>query len=357
MVDTAKLIIRAGRGGDGAVSFRREKFIPKGGPDGGDGGKGGSIWLEADPNLNTLQDFAHRQKYEAENGGKGTGKKMAGTKGADLIIKVPLGTTIRLLAVPIDENREREIRVKGMKLGTLGRLIPQRRIEGFLQREIDMNEQGMKLLVARGGHGGKGNVHFKSSKTTTPLIAEAGQFGEEYTAELEMKLLADIGLVGLPNAGKSTLLSVLTAARPKIASYAFTTLEPNLGVMKHKGVSRVIADIPGLIEGATEGKGLGTQFLRHIERTQMIAHLVSAEPMEAEKVWKNYMTVKEELKVYSAELSGKMEVVVISKTDLVDADTVKEIEKYFGKKKIKTISVSCGTGEGMEKLKDRLISQ
>ena len=356
MVDTAKLIIRAGRGGDGAVSFRREKFIPKGGPDGGDGGKGGNVWIEADQNLNTLQDFAHRQKYEAENGGKGLGKKKAGPKGQDLVIRVPMGTFVKLRAFPVDEIREKEIRVKGMKLGTLGRLIPQRRILGYEEREIDMNEAEKRILIARGGHGGKGNVHFKSAKTTTPLIAEAGQFGEEYDVELELKLLADIGLVGLPNAGKSTLLSVLTAARPKIASYAFTTLEPNLGVLKHKNISKVIADIPGLIEGASEGKGLGVQFLRHIERTQVVVHLVSVEPMSAEMVWKNYTAVRQELKKYSPELAAKKELVVINKIDLVDENTVTEIEKLFKKKKIAVFSVSCGSGQGIEKLKDSLIS-
>ncbi len=356
MVDTAKLLIRAGRGGDGAVSFRREKFVPKGGPDGGDGGKGGNVWIEVDPNLNTLRDFAHRQKHEAEKGGKGLGKKMAGPKGGDLVIKVPLGTLVKLKGVPIDEIREKEIRVKGMKLGTLGRLIPQQRIVGYLERDIDMNEGDMRVLIARGGRGGKGNVHFKSAKTTTPLIAEAGQFGEEYEAELELKLLADIGLVGLPNAGKSTLLSTLTAARPKIASYAFTTLEPNLGVLKHKNMSKVIADIPGLIEGASEGKGLGTQFLRHIERTQAVIHLVSVEPVEPGDVWSNYISVREELKRYSPELAGKKELVVITKIDLFDEEVVKKIEDYFKKKKVTVMSISCGSGKGLDMLKDKLLS-
>jgi len=218
-----------------------------------------------------------------------------------------------------------------------------------------MAEEGTRILVAKGGKGGRGNVHFKSSKKTTPMFAEAGQPGEVYELELELRLLADIGLIGLPNAGKSTLLSMLTAAQPKIASYAFTTLEPNLGVMRHKGKSKVIADIPGLIEGASEGKGLGTQFLRHITRTKVVVHLVSAEPAEAREVWDNYKVVVAELEKYGMGLSAKKELVVLNKIDLIEKKKAEEIRKYFLKKKIDVIMLSCGNGEGIETLKNKLI--
>ena len=355
MVDSAKLMISAGKGGDGAVSFRREKYVPKGGPDGGDGGKGGNVWIEVDPNLNTLQDFAHRQKFEAEDGQRGGGKKMSGLKGEDLMIKVPLGTIVRLKRVHLEEKQQREVHTKGMNHGVLGALIRQRWIPGVDEKEFDMSDIGMKVLIARGGKGGNGNVHFKSSKNTTPLLAEAGQIGEIYEAEVELKLLADIGLIGLPNAGKSTLLSVITSARPKIASYAFTTLEPSLGVLLHKGKTQVIADIPGLIEGASEGKGLGVRFLKHIERTEMVVHLISVASEEPDAIWNDYQTVRKELKSYSQDLYKKKEIVALNKIDLIDEDSLRQIEKYFTKKKIRTVSISCGTGKGVGELKDKLI--
>src|SRR3989339_540436 len=348
MVDTAKLIIKAGKGGDGAVSFRREKYVPKGGPDGGDGGKGGSVWIEVDSNLNTLLDFAHRQKFEAESGKRGLGKKKSGEKGSDLVIKVPLGTLVRLKRIEKEGGDERQVNVGGMKVGVMGSLLPQRMQIGFVEKEYDMNIEGVKVLMARGGRGGRGNVHFKSSRNTTPLTAEAGQTGEVFEMELELRLLADVGLVGLPNAGKSTMLSILTGARPKIAPYAFTTLEPNLGVMKFKGEVRVIADIPGLIEGASEGKGLGVHFLRHIKRTRILVHLISAEPMDSDEIWKNYLMVRNELEKYSMELLDKKEVVVLNKIDLVDEKLVNKVKNLFKKKKIEILGVSCGTGKGME---------
>lgn len=329
--------------------------MPKGGPDGGDGGNGGSVWVEVDENQNTLQDFSHRQKFEAGDGMKGGSRKKSGSKGDDLVIKVPLGTVIRLSRVEAKDTDSRQVHIKGMKQGVLGKLTQQKRIVGFDEKEFDMNKPGLKILLAKGGRGGRGNVHFKSPRNTTPLLAEAGQKGEVFEAELELKLLADVGLIGLPNAGKSTLLSILTKARPKIASYAFTTLEPNLGVMNYKGKNLVIADIPGLIEGASSGKGLGIQFLRHIERTTMLVHLVSVESSQADKVLASYEEVRKELRYYSKKLAEKKELVVLNKIDLVDEKVLEKIKSEFSKHKIKVLAISCGNGEGVDKLMDRLI--
>ena len=340
MVDQAKLWIRAGNGGNGAVSFRREKFIPKGGPDGGDGGKGGDIYLETDTNMNTLDDFAHRQKFEAENGGKGMGKKMSGAKGDDLIIKVPLGTVVGLQGQALQvENGQ---------------------TQGSAPTVVDFDRKGMRVLVAKGGKGGRGNEHFKSASNTTPMTAEPGEMGERYDVEMSLKLLADVGLVGLPNAGKSTLLSVLSNARPKVADYEFTTLEPNLGVLKTQGKNLVIADIPGLIEGASEGKGLGTKFLKHIERTKVLVHLVAADLQsqalqgESVTVWENYQKIRKELKNYGGEIDKKEEIVVLSKIDLVSEDNIKEMVEYFKKKKIDILPISSGNGQGLAELKLKL---
>jgi len=340
MVDQAKLWIRAGKGGNGAVSFRREKFIPKGGPDGGDGGKGGNVYLETDNNQNTLDDFAHRQKFEAENGGKGMGKKMSGAKGDDLIIKVPLGTVVGLQGQALQvENGQ---------------------TQGSAPTVVDFDRKGMRVLVAKGGKGGRGNEHFKSASNTTPMTAEPGEMGERYDVEMSLKLLADVGLVGLPNAGKSTLLSVLSNARPKVADYEFTTLEPNLGVLKTQGKNLVIADIPGLIEGASEGKGLGTKFLKHIERTKVLVHLVAADLQsqalqgESVTVWENYQKIRKELKNYGGEIDKKEEIVVLSKIDLVSEDNIKEMVEYFKKKKIDILPISSGNGQGLAELKLKL---
>ena len=340
MVDQAKLWIRAGNGGNGAVSFRREKFIPKGGPDGGDGGKGGDIYLETDTNMNTLDDFAHRQKFEATDGGKGRGKKMSGAKGDDLIIKVPLGTVVGLQGQALQvENGQ---------------------TQGSAPTVVDFDRKGMRVLVAKGGKGGRGNEHFKSASNTTPMTAEPGEMGERYDVEMSLKLLADVGLVGLPNAGKSTLLSVLSNARPKVADYEFTTLEPNLGVLKTQGKNLVIADIPGLIEGASEGKGLGTKFLKHIERTKVLVHLVAADLQsqalqgESVTVWENYQKIRKELKNYGGEIDKKEEIVVLSKIDLVSEDNIKEMVEYFKKKKIDILPISSGNGQGLAELKLKL---
>lgn len=355
MVDQAKILIRAGKGGNGAVSFRREKFIPKGGPDGGDGGKGGSVYLESDANQNTLDDFAHRQKFEAQNGGKGMGKKMSGAKGEDLIIKVPLGTIVTLRPINKGKIETENIAVRGVTQGQIGRLtlkeIPE--IESP-EKVIDFNEKGMSVLIAKGGIGGRGNVHFMSAKVTTPMTAEQGQIGQSYQVELSLKLLADVGLVGLPNAGKSTLLSVLSNARPKVADYEFTTLEPNLGVLRlAQDRSLVIADIPGLIEGASEGKGLGTKFLKHIERTKILVHLVPAGE-DPEECFRNYQKIRNELMSYGSEIEKKEEIVVLSKTDLVSEEKVKEIQKYFKKKKMEILPISSANQKGIANLIARM---
>ncbi|OGD83694.1 hypothetical protein A2572_01530 [Candidatus Collierbacteria bacterium RIFOXYD1_FULL_40_9] len=324
MVDFVHVSVKAGKGGNGSVSFRRERFIPKGGPDGGDGGKGGNVYFETDSNLNTLAAFNHNQKLWAENGKNGLGKKMFGAKGMDLVVKVPVGTTLHLKALD------------GRAMDLL---------------DIDMDKLNMKLLIAKGGKGGKGNVHFKSSRNTTPRTAEDGAPGEEFDLKMELKLLADIGLVGLPNAGKSTLLAAITKATPKIADYEFTTLEPNLGVMEHKGESVVVADIPGLIEGASDGKGLGIQFLKHIERTKKIAHLVSVVPVNPEEIYGNYLKVRMELTAYGELLKEKREIVFLSKIDLINEDQLEKVVGYFKKKKIKTLPLSVANGTGLEKLK------
>jgi len=284
-VDTATVTIQAGKGGDGAVSFRHEIYVDKGGPDGGDGGRGGNVIFEATQNLNTLIDFRYQPKLKAENGAAGSKRKKHGISGQDLIVKVPMGTIIRRDGTVI----------------------------------ADLTTHGQQAIVARGGDGGYGNAHFKSSVRQTPRMAERGEPGDAFQAELELKLLADIGLVGLPNAGKSTFLSVVTNARPEIAHYAFTTLTPNLGVADIDQSSLLIADIPGLIEGAAEGKGLGDQFLRHVERTAVLLHLIDA---YGNDVAADYQTIRDELAKYSEDLAGRPEVVALTKTDGLDDEMI-----------------------------------
>lgn len=355
MVDQAKILIIAGTGGDGSISFRREKFVPKGGPDGGDGGKGGSVYVETDPNETTLRDFSHMQEFRATDGLKGSGKRMSGLKGKDATIRVPLGTIMKLKKIDLSDGGDRQIIVKGMAKGMMGTLIEQKKIERSEDfAVIDFDKPGTRYLVAKGGKGGMGNFHFKSSKNTTPRHAIAGQAGEAFEVEMELKLLADIGLIGLPNAGKSTLLSMLSNAKPKIADYAFTTLEPNMGVMKFKERSLVIADIPGLIEGASEGKGLGVQFLKHVERTKILVHVIGSVE-NIEETWKSYKTVRDELKKYSKDLMKKKEVVVLNKIDLISEEMVKEIVLYFKSKKVAILPISCGNNVGIDELKKKLI--
>ena len=287
-VDTAKVNLKAGKGGDGAVSFRREIYIPKGGPDGGDGGKGGSIIFKADKDTNTLLDFKFTPILTAEDGKNGSGTRSAGRSGKDLIVEVPIGTVV-------------------YKAGEERVLL------------ADLVKDGQEAVIAKGGDGGFGNAHFKSSTRQAPIIAEVGEPGEEFEAELELKLLADVGLVGLPNAGKSTFLSVVSNAKPEIADYPFTTLTPNLGIAKVNDGSILIADIPGLIEGASEGKGLGHDFLRHVDRTAVLLHLVDVYNNDAGEAYK---TIRTELEKYS-DLKDRPEIVALTKCEGVDEEIVK----------------------------------
>jgi len=310
-VDTAKVLIQAGKGGDGAVSFRREIYVDKGGPDGGVGGKGGDVVFEATENLNTLIDFRYKPELKAQSGANGAKANRAGKSGEDLIVKVPMGTVVKRDGVVI----------------------------------ADLTHNGERKVVAVGGDGGFGNAHFKSSVRQTPRMAELGEQGEMFEAELELKLLADVGLVGFPNAGKSTFLSVVSNATPEIADYAFTTLTPNLGVADIDTTSLLIADIPGLIEGASVGKGLGDAFLRHVERTSVLLHLID---IYADDVAAAYKTIRLELASYSPELLNRPEVVALTKIDGVDDDIVAmqmdSLKEVVGKAPIFAISSSAHKG-------------
>ncbi|MBR2997391.1 GTPase ObgE [Candidatus Saccharibacteria bacterium] len=323
-VDTAKVKLEAGKGGDGAVSFRHEIYIPKGGPDGGDGGRGGSIIFQADKDTNTLLDFRYNPILRAENGRNGAGQRAAGRSGRDLIVKVPIGTIV---------YRE-------------GNLL------------ADLTEDGQQAVIAHGGDGGFGNAHFKSSTRQTPRIAEVGEPGEAFEAELELKLLADVGLVGLPNAGKSTFLSVVSNATPEIANYPFTTITPNLGVATIDGQDLLIADIPGLIEGASEGKGLGHAFLRHIDRTAVLLHLIDVYNDDAGKA---YQTIRDELAKYS-DLKNRPEIVALAKCEGLDPEIIKmqqaAILKINPDAKVFTISAQAhqGIDDLLRELKDEVLS-
>jgi GTP-binding protein len=321
-VDEATIKVKAGDGGTGCVSFRREKFIPKGGPDGGDGGDGGDVILVADVNKNTLLDFMGRPHWKAGRGEAGMGKKMYGKNGEDKVISVPPGTLI------FDAEH------------------------GILLADLDLPEK--RLTVARGGKGGRGNWHFKSSTNQTPRYAEPGTEGQERTLRLELKLIADVGLVGMPNAGKSTLLRAISAARPKVADYPFTTLEPQLGIAELVGDRRlVIADIPGLIEGAQHGAGLGLGFLRHIERTKIIVHLLDLFPMDGSDPAANYRKIRGELEAFSPALAEKREVIAANKMDLATDDTA--LDKLMNDLPEKEIFAISGVShQGVESLLETL---
>ena len=294
-LDQVNIEVKAGKGGDGMVSFRREKYVPNGGPSGGDGGKGGSIILKVDEGLRTLMDFRYNRHFKAKSGEKGMNKGMHGRGAEDLIVKVPAGTTVR------DANT-------GQLLG-------------------DLVENGQELVVARGGRGGRGNIRFATARNTAPEIAENGEPGEERTLNLELKVLADVGLVGFPSVGKSTLLSVVSKARPKIGDYHFTTLVPNVGMVFLKdGESFVMADMPGLIEGASQGVGLGDQFLRHIERTRVLLHVIDMSGLEGREPYEDYVTINQELKSYDLRLLERPQIIVANKMDMPDA---KENLKQF----------------------------
>ena len=318
--DYVKIIAKAGNGGNGAISFRREKYVAAGGPDGGDGGKGGDIYFEVDPDSNTLIDFRYNKKFKAENGKNGEGSNKYGRGGEDLTIKVPIGTIVR------DAKTNNII--------------------------ADLSEKGQRELVLAGGRGGKGNSHFATSTRQAPRFAQDGEKGEEKELVLELKLLADVGLIGFPNVGKSTFLSRTTSATPKIADYHFTTLEPNLGVVKPEyGDSFVIADIPGIIEGASEGTGLGVQFLRHIERTRLLLHVIDVSGSEGRNPVKDFYIINEELKKYSEKLSKRKQIIVANKIDsMQDEKLYQELEKVAKENEMEIFKISAATGEGVSEL-------
>jgi GTP-binding protein len=316
-IDEAKFFVKAGDGGNGCVSFRREKYVPRGGPNGGDGGRGGSITIRGTTSLNSLIDFRFRSHFKAERGVHGKGKDMHGRSGKDCLIEVPVGSVIK--------NTES------------GEVL------------ADIAVAGDSLVIAKGGAGGMGNPHFASGTNRTPRIATNGEIGEEFWLKIELKLIADVGLVGLPNAGKSTLLSMLSAANPKIAPYPFTTLEPQLGVMNHKFCKPcIIADIPGLVEGAHNGVGLGHKFLRHVERTSMLLHVIDASDDNVEH---NFEIISNELLLYKEELAGRIQILILNKQDLVDEADLKVLEKHFQLLGQNVITISGMTGEGIDSLK------
>jgi GTP-binding protein len=311
-VDFVKISVKAGDGGRGCVSFRREKYIPKGGPDGGDGGKGADVIVRANSQLMTLLDHRYRKQYSAEDGQHGMGKKMHGKDGEVLIIKVPTGTVVR------DADTDEII--------------------------ADLDADGKEVVVVRGGKGGLGNSHFATAVRQVPRYAQPGLPGEERNLVLELKLLADVGIIGLPNAGKSTFISVISAARPKIADYPFTTLVPNLGVVKYEDFkSFVVADIPGLIEGAYRGAGLGHQFLRHVERTLILVHLVDVSDMTAGNVIDNYNTIIGELREYGHGLEQRPQIVAANKVDIANPEKLEMLRGYCGEHGIRLYEISAAT--------------
>ncbi|MDA8433975.1 MAG: GTPase ObgE [Nitrospiraceae bacterium] len=319
-IDYTKIYVKAGDGGRGCVSFRREKYVPKGGPDGGDGGRGGHAIFEASKELNTLLDFRYKKEYRAERGQHGMGKKMHGRDGKDLLIQVPVGTLIK------DAVSDEVL--------------------------ADLDAEGAKAVIAKGGRGGQGNSHFATPTRQVPRFAQPGEEGEERQLVLELKLLADVGLIGMPNAGKSTLISVISAARPKIADYPFTTLVPNLGVVKPEDhVSFVVADIPGLIEGAHRGVGLGFQFLRHVERTSMLLHLVDISDNDEGDPVEILKRINRELELYSAELLEKEQIVIGTKLDAaVEKKRLNALMRYCKKEGMVFFSLSAVTGQGVKKM-------
>ncbi|NTU58528.1 MAG: GTPase ObgE [Chlorobiaceae bacterium] len=318
-VDSAKITVHAGDGGKGCVSFRREKYVPKGGPDGGDGGRGGHVYLRANRQLATLLDFKYKKSYIADRGGNGMSSRKTGKDGGDIVVGVPCGTVVR--------NAE------------TGEVM------------CDMVDDGQEIMIAKGGRGGWGNQHFATATRQAPRFAQPGEKGDGFELEMELKLMADVGLVGFPNAGKSTLISAISAARPKIADYPFTTLVPNLGIVRYEEYkSFVMADIPGIIEGAAEGRGLGLQFLRHIERTKILVVMVSA---NSEDIAKEYATLLNELEKFEPTLLLKPRIAVISKMDIAPEDfTVPELEPG-----VDVIQISSVAGHGLKALKDELWKQ
>lgn len=324
-IDIAKIELKAGKGGDGCVSFRREKYEPDGGPYGGDGGDGGSVIFISDEGVRTLMDFRYKKHYFAQNGENGKTKKQYGKKGEDLIVKVPVGTLIK------DFETNRVIH--------------------------DFKVKDDEFIVAKGGRGGKGNARFATSTRQAPRFAQPGTKGEERTIKLELKLIADVGLVGLPNVGKSSLLSVLSDAKPKIANYHFTTLEPNLGVCRvEENKSFVIADIPGLIEGASEGIGLGFEFLKHVERTRLLVHVLDVSGIEGRDPIEDYNTIYKELELYNENIKNKKEIIVANKIDLLTSDdNLKRVKEYFKDRTV--LEISAVTQKGVKELKYKIFEE
>ncbi|KOY66470.1 GTPase ObgE [Clostridium sporogenes] len=320
-IDTAKIFVKSGKGGDGSISFRREKYIAFGGPDGGDGGKGGNVVLVVDPNMTTLLDFTYKRKYKAEPGGNGAGSKCFGKNGKDLYIKVPMGTIVR------DAETDKIM--------------------------ADLSKPEDSYVVAKGGRGGKGNCRFTTPTRQAPDFAEPGMPEEERWIKLELKLLADVGLIGFPNVGKSTLLSVVSKARPKIANYHFTTLKPNLGVVSIEGVTNfVIADIPGIIEGASEGVGLGLDFLRHVERTRVLIHVIDISSVEGRDPYEDFLKINEELKRYSVKLYDRPQIIAANKSDMLfDEEKFEEFKTKIEKLGYnKVFKISAATKQGVDDL-------
>ena len=319
-IDEARITVRAGDGGDGKVAWRREKYVPMGGPAGGDGGNGGSVILQVDEGLSTLLDFRYRHDYQAESGERGGSKDMYGRNGKDLLLRVPAGTMV------FDEES--------------GRLL------------ADLQIHGKQYVAARGGRGGRGNIHFATSTDRAPRHSEPGTPGYERKIRLELKLLADVGLLGFPNVGKSSLIAKVSAARPKIADYPFTTLIPNLGMVRLSNErSFVVADVPGIIEGAHEGAGLGHRFLRHVERTRVIVHMLEVSLVPGRTPLRDYQTLRKELKLYDENLAGRSEIVVLNKIDLPEVKKkLPALSKAFARKGKKVLGISTVTGEGIKPL-------
>ncbi len=318
--DRAKIIIRSGKGGDGHVSFRREKYVPDGGPDGGDGGKGGDVIFEVDKGQNTLGEYRHRRKYKAEDGTEGGKRRMHGSDGADIVLKVPEGTVV------MDAETRKVI--------------------------ADLSGDNSRQVVLRGGRGGKGNMHYATPTMQVPKYAQPGKPAMELEVLLELKVIADVGLVGFPNVGKSTFLSRVTNATPKIANYHFTTLSPNLGVVDTENGGFVIADIPGLIEGASEGAGLGHEFLRHIERTRVMIHILDAASTEGRDPVDDFYKINKELEAYNADIASRPQVIAANKIDCIygDEDPIKRLKDEFEPKGIRVFPISAVTGQGIREL-------
>lgn len=404
-VDEATILVRAGKGGHGAVSFRREKFVPRGGPDGGDGGRGGDVWLRASDKLLTLYDFRHKRVHEARNGMYGTGAQRNGKAGDDLIVDVPVGTLVYLVEeilpreTPVEPEAEADVPwrrdetgayVWGDELDELEETAPaaasdaEDETDAFDDEDAgneenaeddeddrdetdaghaapdessrsrllaDLSEPGQMVRIAKGGRGGKGNAHFKSSTMRAPRFAQPGEPGQEMRLRLELKILADVGLLGLPNAGKSTFLSAVSAARPKVAPYPFTTLSPNLGVVADDwGRRMVVADIPGLVEGAHAGLGLGHRFLKHVERTRFLVHLLSAEEVGQESPWAGFELLNDELVKFAEALGTKEQIEVINKIDLLSPEDLAALRERARTEGRNVRFISALTGEGVEEL-------